>query len=655
MCRNGAEKGLPLSAPCVNITILKRKGVIILFTITFILPNGSVRNASAETGELLLDVARRAGVDIDAPCNGNAICGKCRVRIAAGSVEASPHRHLSQVDWEAGYRLACASTVCADATVEVPDSAAAFRSGIRTADLSDPRTREQFDRALSSLDELNCGLCIVPVAMTQPTLEDPRPDVERLNDALLAIGFENISISGYALQQLARVLRASDFAVDCIMTDDGRVIAVQPRDHARLLGVAIDIGTTTVAAALADLRTGELLACASAGNAQIRYGADVINRIIATTRPGGVERLRQAVVDDTINPLLGQLCAQAKIERTEILRVVLAGNTTMNHLLMGVDADPIRLEPYVPTFFHLPVLRASELQLKVHPDAACHIAPNVGSYVGGDITAGLLATPLWKNETCSLFLDLGTNGELVFGNSEFLLTCACSAGPAFEGGEISCGMRATNGAIDSVQISTETLEPTWTVIGDGEPTGLCGSGLIDLIAELFRTGILDSRGRFRADSRVAHDEHGLGRYILREATADTTELSLTEVDIDSFIRAKGAIFSAIRTMLAASGFTPEDIDAVYVAGGIGSGINMDSAVRIGMLPDIPRENFHYVGNTSLSGAYSMLLSQNAAEQVEALGSNMTYLELSAEPGYMDEFVASCFLPHTDVSLFPTVV
>ncbi len=626
----------------------------VLHTITFLLPNGSTRSAQAESGELLLDVARRAGVDIDAPCNGNAICGKCRVLITAGRVEAAPHRHLSQVDWEAGYRLACASTVCADVTVEIPDSAAAFRSGIRTADLSDPRTRTQFDRALASLEGCDSGLQIVPVTLTEPSLEDPRPDVERLCDALAEAGFADAILTGHALRQLAGVLRASGFAVDCIVTSDCHVLALQPQSTARLLGVAIDIGTTTVAAALADLTTGELLACASAGNAQIRYGADVINRIIASTRPGGAERLRRAVVDDTLNPLLAQMCRQLGIESTQIYRAVLAGNTTMNHLLMGVDADPIRLEPYVPTFFHTPVLRASELQLQLHPDAACRIAPNVGSYVGGDITAGLLATPVWQNEVCSLFIDLGTNGELVFGNSEFLLTCACSAGPAFEGGEISCGMRATNGAIDAVTIDTATLAPSWTVIGGGEPTGLCGSGLIDLIAELFRTGILDSRGRFREDSRVVRDEHGLGRYVLRNATADTTELSLSEVDIDSFIRAKGAIFSAIRTMLTASGFTPEDIDAVYVAGGIGSGINMDSAVRIGMLPDIPRDHFRYVGNTSLTGAYAMLLSEQAAAQVEALGHNMTYLELSAEPGYMDEFVASCFLPHTDVSLFPTV-
>ena len=626
-----------------------------MHTITFALPNGQTRSAKAEAGELLLDVARRVGVDIDAPCNGNAICGKCRVLVTAGTVQAQPHRHLSQTDWEAGYRLACASTVNGDATIEIPDSAAAFRSGIRTADLSDPRTREQFERALEHLEGCNSGLRIVSLTMEAPSLDDPRPDTERLSDALASTGYEAVKFSGFALRQMAKVLRESHFAVDCVLTDEGRVLSLQPQGTARLLGAAIDIGTTTVAATLADLRTGELLSCASAGNAQIRYGADVINRIIASTRPGGAERLRSAVVSETITPLLHRMCQDLGIEPTQILRVVLAGNTTMNHLLLGVDADPIRLEPYVPTFFHLPELRASELQLNLHPDAACCISPNVGSYVGGDITAGLLVTPVWRNEACSLFIDLGTNGEIVFGNSEFLLTCACSAGPAFEGGEISCGMRATQGAIDSVKIDSASHEPSWTVIGGGEPAGLCGSGLIDLIAELFRTSILDVRGRFREDSRVAYDEHGLGRYILRPATADTTELSLTEVDIDSFIRAKGAIFSAIRTMLSASGFTPEDIDAVYVAGGIGSGINMDSAVRIGMLPDIPRDRFHYVGNTSLTGAYSMLLSRQAAEQVEVLSRNMTYMELSAEPGYMDEFVASCFLPHTDTSLFPTVI
>ncbi|MCI6638363.1 MAG: ATP-binding protein, partial [Lachnospiraceae bacterium] len=259
----------------------------------------------------------------------------------------------------------------------------------------------------------------------------------------------------------------------------------------------------------------------------------------------------------------------------------------------------------------------------------------------------------------SLFIDLGTNGELVFGNSDFLVSCACSAGPAFEGGDISCGMRATDGAIDAITIDKETMEPTLSIIGDEgqKPVGLCGSGLIDTIAELYVNGIINPKGKFvREGERIRHDKYGMGSYVIAfEKDADSVkDIEITEVDIDNFIRAKGAIFSAIRTMLRQLELPVEVIDDVYVAGGIGSGINMKNAVTIGMFPDIPLEKFHYIGNSSLTGAYSMLLSRDAERKVYELAQSMTYMELSTVNTYMDEFVACCFLPHTDSSLFPSV-
>jgi uncharacterized 2Fe-2S/4Fe-4S cluster protein (DUF4445 family) len=253
---------------------------------------------------------------------------------------------------------------------------------------------------------------------------------------------------------------------------------------------------------------------------------------------------------------------------------------------------------------------------------------------------------IFKKETFSLFIDLGTNGELVFGNGEFLMTCACSAGPAFEGGDISCGMRATDGAVEACSIDEETMEPTLTVIGNGEPQGLCGSGLIDMIGELFRCGIIDARGKLvREGKRISRDEYGVGIYTIAQ------DLTITEADIDNFIRAKGAIFSAIRTMLTMLDFTMETIENVYIAGGIGSGINVERAIRIGMLPNLPPECYHYIGNTSLYGAYAMTVSRGAAGKVAEIAHGMTYLELSAHPSYMDEFIAACFLPHTNGSLF----
>ena len=281
-------------------------------------------------------------------------------------------------------------------------------------------------------------------------------------------------------------------------------------------------------------------------------------------------------------------------------------------------------------------------------------APNVGSYVGGDITAGTLTTMLWNREDLSLFVDLGTNGELVFGNGDYMLTCACSAGPAFEGGDISCGMRATTGAVESIKIDEDTMEPTLTIIGEGaKPAGLCGSGLIDTISELFRCGIIDARGKFAKEGKRIKREEYVSSYILAFADESATgrDVEINEVDIDNFVRAKAAIFSAIRAMLNAVDMTIDDISKVQIAGGIGSGISIENAISIGMLPKQPVDKYEYIGNSSLTGACAMLLSDEATEKVFDLGRNMTYLELSTHPGYMDEFVAACFLPHTNASLF----
>ena len=341
------------------------------------------------------------------------------------------------------------------------------------------------------------------------------------------------------------------------------------------------------------------------------------------------------------------------------LGMVLAGNTTMNHLFAGVNADPLRMEPYIPAFFKTNSLFSSDVGIDINQDAHIIIAPNIGSYVGGDISAGTLVSMIWNRPEFSLFIDLGTNGELVFGNSDFMMSCACSAGPAFEGGDISCGMRATDGAIEACTIDKDTMEPTYTVVGDPgtKPVGLCGSGIIDVISELFMAGIINPKGKFvREGKRVRHDQYGMGSYIIafEEEAGTTKDVEITEVDIDNFIRAKGAIFSAIRTMLSSLDFDVSMIDDVYVAGGIGSGINMRNAVNIGMFPDIPLEKFHYIGNSSLTGAYLMLLSTPAEQKTYKLASNMTYLELSAVPTYMDEFVGACFIPHTDASMFPSV-
>ena len=641
-----------------------------MYQVIFTFENGAAPvTATAAPGETLLETARAANVAIDAPCSGNGSCGKCRVKLLEGTVEGLQTSHITDEDYAAGWRLSCASKVSSDVTVMVPDIASAYQSRMKTADLSTGEevaifTRLEEDLKAAGVDFSN-DFVETEVTMEEPTLEDTMPDTERLTMALEgALGCDKVCLSYPTVHKLARVLRQSGFHVAVAGTlKDGVFHAMDVRNANEpqpMCGLAIDIGTTTVSAVITDLKTGRLLAKGSGGNGQIRYGADVINRIVEQGRKGGVERLQKAIVEETLQPLTRALCASAKVDADRILRCCVASNTTMNHLLLGVDADPVRMEPYIPTFFHWDGLKAGDIRFVANPDAKVVLAPNIGSYVGGDITAGTLTSRIWDKDEFSLFIDLGTNGEIVFGNRDFMMSCACSAGPAFEGGDISCGMRATDGAVEAVTIDRETLEPTLSIVGkEGQkPVGICGSGIIDVIAELYRTSAISAKGHFvRENRRILRDEHGMGRYVLAFSNESDTgrEIAITEVDIECFIRAKGAIFSAIHIMLSSLGMDVSVLEHIYVAGGIGSGINMENAVRIGMFPDVDRALFQYIGNSSLAGAYALVLSNAAEEKVHELASNMTYLELSTEPKYMEEFVAACFLPHTNKELFPSSV
>ena len=636
--------------------------------VTFQIENAAPVVIEGNPGDNLLALARMANVAIDAPCSGNGSCGKCRVKLIEGQLDTIPSRHISEEEFAQGWRLSCNCKVVGDVTVFVPDIASAYQSRMKTADLSAPKEVAIFTACQEDLK--NSGIHFendcraVVLTMAEPTLDDTMPDNERLSWAIQeALGVEKVKIPYAVMSKLAATLRAHNFTV-CVK---GRVeestffcMDICAPDDTRIVGCAIDIGTTTVTMVLCDLTSGELLAKGSSGNGQIRYGADVINRIIESGREGGKKRLQDAIIKETLTPILANLCKTAGINARSILRLCIGANTTMNHLLLGVDAEPVRMEPYIPSFFGWEGLLAGDLRLPANPLAKVAIAPNIGSYVGGDITAGTLAAGFWDKEEMSLFIDLGTNGELVFGNQDFLMSCACSAGPAFEGGDISCGMRATDGAVEAAVIDEATMEPKLTVIGDEgqKVVGICGSGIIDIIAELFRCKIINARGLFcREGERVKRDAYGMGRYVL--ATEDESEtgreISINEVDIDNFIRAKGAIFSAIDTLLASVDMPMEAIDTVYVAGGIGSGINMANAVRIGMFPDVELEKFRYIGNSSLTGAYAMVMSDEADAKCAEVMANMTYLELSTYPGYMDNFVAACFLPHTNASLFPSVM
>lgn len=636
--------------------------------ITFQIEGAASVVIDAQAGDNLLELARRANVAIDAPCSGNGSCGKCRVKLVEGELDTLPSRHISPEEFEAGWRLSCSCKIMGDCTVFVPDIASAYQSRMKTADLSSPEEVAIFDHCQQQLHESGISFennyRAVVLTMAEPTLEDTMPDNERLSWAIReATGAEKVEIPYCVMVKLSHTLRLHNFSV-CVKGElSGSVFRcmeiTDPADTV-LVGCAIDIGTTTVTMVLVDLESGKILAKGSSGNGQIRYGADVINRIIQQSKEGGKKKLQDAIIKETLNPIIANLCRAAGISARCILRLCVAANTTMNHLFVGVDAEPVRMEPYIPSFFGWEGLLAGDLKLPANPLAPVLIAPNIGSYVGGDITAGTLAAGIWDKDEMSLFIDLGTNGELVFGNRDFLMSCACSAGPAFEGGDISCGMRATDGAVEACTIDRDTMTPTLRIVGDEgqKVVGICGSGIIDIISELFRCKIISSKGLFvREGDRVRRDQHGMGRYVIAfpEESETGREVSINEVDIDNFIRAKAAIFSAIDTLLKSVDMTVEEISHVYVAGGIGSGINMKNAVNIGMLPDVDLEKYSYIGNSSLAGAYAMVLGDAADAKCAEVAANMTYLELSTYPGYMDSFVAACFLPHTDSRLFPNSI
>ena len=633
--------------------------------VTFQIEGGSPVVIECNAGENLLELARRANVAIDAPCSGNGSCGKCRVKLVEGTVESPRSLHISDEEFAEGWRLSCSSRVIEDVTVLVPDIASAYQSRMKTADLSSPEEIAIFTQAQEAMR--SSGIVFenkyraLDLVMDVPSLEDTMPDNERLTWAIQsAAGVEKVEIPYAVMVRLAHVLRENNFHVcvkGALKGDTFHCMDITAPTDTAIVGCAIDIGTTTVSMVLTDLTSGKLLAKGSGGNGQIRYGADVINRIIEQGRPGGRKKLQDAIIKDTLTPIIANLCKTANISARSILRLSVGANTTMNHLFVGVDAESVRMEPYVPSFFHWDGLLAGDVKLPANPLAPVIIAPNIGSYVGGDITAGTMASMIWDKDELSLFIDLGTNGEIVFGNRDFLMSCACSAGPAFEGGDISCGMRATDGAIEACTLDKDTMEPTLRIVGEAgqKAVGICGSGIIDIISELFRCSIINAKGLFvREGRRVRRDAHGMGRFVLAEPEESETgrEISINEVDIDNFIRAKGAIFSAIETLLNAVDMSVDAIDHVYVAGGIGSGINMKNAVNIGMFPDVDLEKFTYIGNSSLTGAYAMVMSDAAIETCQKVASNMTYLELSTHPGYMDAFVAACFLPHTNAKLFP---
>jgi uncharacterized 2Fe-2S/4Fe-4S cluster protein (DUF4445 family) len=605
----------------------------------------------AREGETLLQAGWQAGIYLRQTCGGQGTCAKCRVELLSGELTALQEGAI----WEEAsgrWALACQTVPASEVEVRVP-----------------PRTRLSEDEGAGVLTETDEEEIAAPaplylrreVALKAPTLEDATDDLLRLGMALRAEG-ELTGARLEAVRRLPTVLREHDFqiTVDLARRGGGWELAeVSPPGVTEPpFGVAVDIGTTTVAVSLVDLSSGYSLAAAGDYNAQVRLGEDVISRIVFTEEsPHGLHDMRRAVLN-TVNGLLEKLSARTSIDRNSIRAAAVAGNTTMISLLLGVSPRFLRREPYVPPLTRVPVLAAREVGLRIHPEAQVYCLPSVASYLGADLVSGVLATGLGHSEGVSLLLDVGTNGEMVLGGADWLLGCACSAGPAFEGSGIRSGTRAVPGAIEKVEVAPGGRSVEIGTMGGARPVGICGSGLIEALGSLAEAGVLDRAGKFLPDPdnpRLRRGEDGW-EYLLAGAadTAVEEDIVLAQTDLDNLIRAKGAIFAGLRTLLQVADLRPSDIQRVYIAGGFGRFLDLERSIRIGLLPDLPREVFRYVGNSSLRGAKEVLLDRRRWEEAHETADRLTYVELSAGTSFMDEFVSALFLPHTDLELFPSV-
>lgn len=637
------------------------------FKITFY-PDNKTIEVAKDTN--ILSAALSAGVYINSSCGGDGVCGRCKIILKKGSVLTQPTGRITLQEKKKGVYLACLTTTHSDLEVLIPPESRLDMAKLKQEDV-ELRLKgvqahaENIETVKPVLNEdvfkhsaLTAKLYL---ELPRPGLDDNLGDLERVYREIRRIQDIPIMQTGLVnIRMLNELLRASDWKITVTLGQRNgttEIVLIEPSDTSQKnFGFAFDIGTTTVSGQLVNLKTKEILGTKASYNKQSGFGSDVITRIIYAQKENGLEKLHYAVTE-TMNEIIQDLVRENNLNLNDITGIFCTGNTTMIHLLLRIDPSYIRREPYIPTVNFPPTLRCAEAGIKIMPRGLLSCAPSAASYVGGDITAGILACGIHRQDNLNILIDIGTNGEIALGSREFLTAAAASAGPAFEGSGVTCGMRATNGAIQKVKIIPEKSEVEYAVIGNAKPKGICGSGYIDLICELLRTGIIDKNGKIQnADKkRIREGETGREFVVAFKKDADaSTDIVITEADIENLKRAKAAIYSAMSILIRHMGLDFSRINKFFIAGGFGTYIDIEKSIHIGLLPDLERSKFVFVGNSSLAGARLMLLSQEARQEAEAIAKAITYFELSVDPVYMDEYTAALFFPHTDINRFPSV-
>jgi len=637
------------------------------FRISFLPEHKAV---SIDRGTDLLTAALKTGIHVYNSCGGEGVCGRCKVIIKSGDYITEDSGRVTDLEREKGYVLACRTTPKSDMEVLVPEESLLGDLEILTEEVKAKRLAGLYTPAEEIEEEHYKGTSKIfkhgPLStkiflkLLKPTIDDNSGDADRLLGEIkkqhkeidiMQMGLSNI-------KKLPRLLRESNWEVTVTLGNRNRtteVVLIEPGDRSKQnFGIAVDIGTTTIVAYLVDLNSQKVLSSKASYNPQVDFGEDVISRIIFAQHEKGLEKLHHTVID-TVNTLIGSLIKETKLTLDDITAVMSAGNTTMTHLLLKIDPTYIRKDPYIPAVNFMPVIRASEAGIKINPRGLLACLPCIGSYVGGDIVAGVLASGMDKIKDLSLFIDLGTNGEVVLGNKEWLMSCSTSAGPCFEGGGLKCGIRAMKGAIQNISVKNGSLEIQ--TIGNLPPKGICGSGIVDIVSELLKNKIIDRFGRIKENKICKfRDSGGIKELVLVEAKDSATgeDITMDENDIKNLIHSKGAIYTGIEVLLKESGFKKADIKHVFIAGGLGTALNIRSAINIGLLPDLPEKSFVFLGNTSVSGAKMCLLSNEAMDKAELIANKMAYLDLSNSSSFMNNYSAALFLPHTDIELFPSV-
>jgi uncharacterized 2Fe-2S/4Fe-4S cluster protein (DUF4445 family) len=614
------------------------------------------KKVAVTPGTNLLDASQKTDIYINASCNGKGSCGKCKLVIKSGKVDSEETSLLSDKEKEKGYVLACQSKIFEDIIVKIPEET--IEKKLKAAGMGAAATKK-----LSGLvEKIEPIVEKIPLQLDLPTLEDTVSDFDRLKRQLKKSGYDTSKMSTNirVMRQLTESVRDDEWKVVASVLwkkCSSEIVDVCPaHNQKKSFGMAVDLGTTSIVVYIVDMVNGAILSTASGHNRQAVCGDDVINRIVSSEKDG-VKKLKKMAIS-TINDLTKQAVSSINVEHKQIESIVISGNTTMIHLLLGINARYIRREPYIPTVSEFPIIKAGEIGLKAAYYAGVFVMPGPAGYVGGDIVSGILYTGFNRLEDITLFIDIGTNGEIVLGNDEFLMTAACSAGPAFEGGGIRWGMRAEDGAIEKISLDPKTFEPDYSTVENKPARGICGSGMIDLLSEMLLKKVIGQDGKFQINTDhprfILFNEEP--SFIIEFAVNIDSEedIIFTQSDIKSLILSKAAVYAGFSLLLEKIGMDFSSISQMIITGGFGQFLDIEKAITIGLLPDIEREKFKYMGNSSIAGAYMALLSNTYRQQAIAISNAMTYLDFSSNNSFMEEFTKAQFLPHTDSNLFPSV-